>query len=186
MIRLYDTLARRLSALAADALPLLARIIFAAVLAGYFWASALTKIGPGPLGFLTPADGAYFQIFPRQVAAAGYDVSQLGLFARLVATAGMWAEFALPLLITLGLFTRLAAVGMIGFITVQTLTDIRGHGLAGADVGYWFDRDSASLIADQRALWMVLLAGLVLLGGGFLSVDRWLTGRRGSRSPLDF
>lgn len=92
----------------------------------YFWSSALTKLA----GAFTPLDGADIQIFPHAVEAPGYDVSQLGLFHFLVAMGGTYAEFALPALIVLGLLTRLSALGMIGFIAVQSLTDLVGHGVA--------------------------------------------------------
>jgi putative oxidoreductase len=146
----------------------LARLVFAGVLLGYFWASGLTKIGAGPF---SPPAGAYAQIFPRQLEAAGYDPSALGGFATLVVVAGTLAEFLLPALIVLGLATRLAALGMIGFIAVQSLTDIFGHGAA---AGAWFDRASDGLIADQRALWILLLAVLVIKGSGPAAVDQLL------------
>lgn len=148
-------------------LPTLARLVFAAVLAGYFWASALTKLD-GPF---TPSLGAYAQIFPKVFEAAGYDVGQMGLWHRLVVLAGAWAEFVLPVLILLGLFTRVAAIGMAGFVVVQSLTDIWGHGAAS---GALFDRASDALILDQRAFWMLLLAVLILKGAGPISADRLL------------
>jgi putative oxidoreductase len=148
-------------------MPTLARLVFAAVLFGYFWASALTKLD-GPF---TPALGAYAQIFPKVFEAAGYDVGQMGLWHRLVVLGGAWAEFALPVMIVLGLFTRLAALGMAGFVVVQSLTDIWGHGAA---AGAWFDRASDALILDQRAFWMLLLVALILKGAGPLSADRLL------------
>ncbi|MGR3454636.1 DoxX family protein [Pseudooceanicola sp.] len=155
-------------------LPLLARAIFAAVLLRYFWASALTKLGDGPLGIVQPSVGAYAQIFPRQMEAVGYDTSQLGVFHWAIVTAGTWAEFLLPLAIVLGLFTRLAALGMIGFVTVQSLTDLYGHGGIDhpATLGALFDRVPDGVILDQRLLWGYLLAVLVVKGGGWLSADR--------------
>jgi putative oxidoreductase len=156
-------------------LPTLARLVFAGVLFGYFWSSALTKLD-GPF---TPALGAYAQIFPKAFEAVGYDASQLGLWHRLVVLMGTWAEFALPVLIVLGLLTRLAALGMIGFVLVQSLTDLWGHGAA---AGAWFDRASDAVILDQRAFWLLLLAALVLKGAGPLSADRLLRGRL-SRQP---
>lgn len=147
-----------------------ARLLFAGVLLGYFWSSALTKLGAGPF---SPSAGAYAQIFPRQLEAAGYDPSALGLLATLVVLAGTWAEFVLPMLIVVGLLIRPAALAMVGFIAVQSLTDVFGHG---ADPGAWFDRASDALIADQRALWALLLAVLVIKGAGPLSGDR-LVGR---------
>lgn len=174
ILALYDRLAAALARLAPLALPTLARLVFAGVLLCYFWSSALTKIGPGPLGFLHPTDGAYLQIYPRLVEALGYDSSAIGGFDRAVVILGMWAEFTLPALITLGLFTRLAALGMIGFVTLQSLTDIYGHGVGGDDLGRWFDAASGALILDQRSLWLFLLATLVLVGPGPLSLDRAL------------
>lgn len=157
-------------------LPTLARLVFAGVLLAYFWASGLTKLGPGLLGLIQPSLGAYAQIFPRAMEAAGYDISQLGLWHRLVVVAGTWAEFILPLLILLGLMTRLAAVGMIGFILVMTATDLIGHGAWAQPetLGAWFDRAPDSLIMDQRALWLILLIVLVVKGAGPLALDRLL------------
>ena len=60
---------------------------------------------------------------------------------------------------------------MAGFVVVQSLTDIRGHG---ADAGAWFDRASDALILDQRAFWMLLFLMLIAKGAGPLSADRGL------------
>lgn len=178
MIALYDRLANGLSRLAPAALPTLARLTFAAVLLVYFWNSARTKFGEGFAGLFTPSDGAYYQIFPKAIEAAGYDFSQLTAFHWAVVMAGTWAELLFPLCIILGLFTRLAALGMIGFVIVQSLTDVLGHGVGGDDLGRWFDTASGALILDQRALWISLLLTLVLVGGGPLSLDRALAGKR--------
>ncbi|MEM8630139.1 MAG: DoxX family protein [Pseudomonadota bacterium] len=165
---IFDLLNRQASWL----MPTLARVIFAGVLLMYFWSSAATKLGPGLLGFLFPSDGAYIQIFPKAVEAAGYDTSQLGIFHWLVAVLATWGEFILPLMIVLGFMTRIAAIGMIIFVAVQTYVDINGHGIAAADIGHWFDRSSSSLIADQRSLWVLLFALLVVMGAGPFSLDR--------------
>ncbi len=174
MISLYATLTRRLDAAAPIVLPTLARFVFAAVLLLYFWNSALSKVGDGLLGVLHPSSGAYVQIFPKVMEAVGYDTSQLGLFHWVVVTAGTLAEFALPFLILVGALTRPAALGMIGFIVVQSLTDLYGHGgiAQAATVGAWFDRLSDGLILDQRSFWVLGLSVLVFLGAGPLSVDR--------------
>ena len=158
----------------APLLPLLARFTFAAVLLPYFWHSAATKLGDGFFGFLSPSVGAYAQIFPKVFEAAGYDVSKLGIFHWAVVTAGTWAEFVLPALIVLGLLTRLAALGMAGFIAVQSLTDLYGHGGIehAATLGAWFDRVPDGVILDQRAFWVFTLAVLVVQGAGALSLDR--------------
>ncbi|WP_136634665.1 DoxX family protein [Pseudooceanicola onchidii] len=155
-------------------LPLLARFTFAAVLLPYFWASGLTKLGSGLFGIFSPSLGAYAQIFPKATEAAGYNPDNLGVFHWAVVTAGTWAEFILPALIVLGLLTRLAALGMIGFVVVQSLTDLYGHGAIAhpETLGAWFDKVPDALILDQRAFWVTLLATLVVLGGGVLSLDR--------------
>ncbi|MCV2873432.1 DoxX family protein [Defluviimonas sp. WL0050] len=178
MIALYDRFANGLSRLAPVTLPTLARLTFAGVLLIYFWNSARTKFGEGFAGLFTPSDGAYYQIFPKAIEAAGYDFSQLTTFHWAVVMAGTWAEVLLPLCIIIGLFTRFAAIGMIGFVIVQSLTDVHGHGVGGDDLGRWFDAASGALILDQRALWITLLMTLVLMGAGPLSVDRILAGRR--------
>jgi putative oxidoreductase len=142
----------------------------------YFLNSGLTKLGDGLAGIWTPSVGAYAQIFPKVLEAAGYDADALSLFHRLVVLAGTWAEFLLPAMIVLGIFTRLAALGMIGFVVVQSLTDIYGHGATDA-IGGWFDRFPDAVILDQRALWILLLFILVVKGAGPLSFDRALKSR---------
>lgn len=178
LLSLHDRLADALSVTAPGLLPLIARAAFAAVLLVYFWASALTKFGPGITGLILPSQGAYIQIFPRAVEAAGYDIGQLGLYHWAVVLAGTWAEVILPFLLLIGLATRLAAFGMIGFVVVQSVTDVIGHGVGGATLGAWFDRASDALILDQRTLWIVVLMIPATMGGGWLSVDRWLRARR--------
>ncbi|OYW59641.1 MAG: hypothetical protein B7Z10_05330 [Rhodobacterales bacterium 32-66-7] len=168
LIRLYDGFAAGAARQADWLLPTLARALFAAVLLGYFWSSAMTKLD-GPF---TPSLGAYAQIFPRVFEAVGYDASQMGLWHWLVVIAGAWAEFALPVLLVLGLFTRLAALGMVGFVTVQSLTDIYGHAAA---PGAWFDNAPDGLILDQRGFWIFLLLVLLCKGAGPISADRFLS-----------
>lgn len=184
MLNLYDDLARALDRAASAVLPTVARLTFAGVLLVYFWSSARTKIGDGITGIFHPSDGAYLQIFPRTVEALGYDFSQLGLYHWAVVLAGMWAELLLPALIVLGLFTRIASLGMIGFILVQSATDVVGHGVGGDDLGRWFDSASGALIVDQRSLWITLLLTLVFLGAGPLSLDRILVRRRSVSASL--
>lgn len=160
-------------------IPTLARLTFAGVLLMYFWVSGLTKIGDGLTGIFTPTAGAYVQIFPRMMESVSYDTSQFSIFHRAVIIMGTWAEFILPALIVLGLFTRLAALGMIGFVVVQSLTDLFGHGLINDSkaFGAWFDRFADSAIMDQRAFWIFILLVLVIKGAGPLSFDRALGGR---------
>lgn len=177
MIWAWSNITTRLSDAGDWILPSLARAIFAAVLAGYFWSSALTKFDTGPFSLSV---GAFAQIFPRQIEAVGYDAAQLGSFAYLVALAGAWAEAILPLLLVLGLFSRLAALAMFGFVVVQSLTDVFGHMVGAETIGAWFDHIADAAILDQRALWMMLFVTIVLKGAGPVSVDRllrqWVSG----------
>jgi putative oxidoreductase len=179
MLSLYTALTDRLSR--ADwLLTTLARLIFAGTLLFYFWASAMTKLGDGIFGLFVPSVGAYAQIFPRAMEAVGYDTSQLSFWHWAVVVGGTWAEFILPALVVVGFLTRLSALGMIGFIVVQSLTDLVGHG--GLDhaetLGAWFDRIPDGVILDQRAFWVFLLVVLVIKGAGPLSVDRVLLNNR--------
>jgi putative oxidoreductase len=178
LINLHNSIFIRIGKLDTH-LPTLARLLFAATLLIYFWKSALTKLGDGILGFLSPSTGAYAQIFPRAFEAVGYDTSQLSIFHWVVVTAGTWAEFLLPLTIVLGLLTRLTALGMIGFVALQTLTDLFGHGAIAepATLGAWFDGDPGALILDQRGLWLFILIVLVIKGAGPLSLDRLISPR---------
>ncbi|WP_458790738.1 DoxX family protein [Yoonia sp. MH D7] len=176
MIALYDRTTSALNASADTILPTLARFVFAATLLVYFWNAGLTKFDGTPF---TPGVGGYAQIFPKTMESVGYDISQMSIFHWAVVVAGTFAEFILPLLIVIGLFTRFAALGMIGFVIVQSLTDLYGHGgIAHTEtLGKWFDGLPNGTILDQRAFWMVVLVTLVLKGAGPLSVDRLITKR---------
>jgi putative oxidoreductase len=179
---LHNRVFGRLESLDGWILPTLARLVFAATLLRYFWASAATKLGDGPLGLFNPGVGAYFQIFPKKTDAVYGDVSQLGWFEYAVVLGGTVAEYLLPLLLVVGLLTRLSALGMIGFVLVQSLTDIYGHNVDAATIGSWFDRGSGALILDQRAFWVFLLIVLAVKGAGPLSLDA-VIGRRAARDP---
>ena len=160
-------------------LGLIARFAFAAVLWGYFLSSAKTKVGEGLLGFFSVSSSAYYQIALPAVEAAGGDVDAVPFFPwGLMVIMGTYAEFILPLLIVIGLFSRLAALGMIGFIAVQTFVDITVHQIGAETIGALFDRFPDSVIADQRLLWIVPLTVIILKGPGLLSLDALLTRSR--------
>lgn len=84
---------------------------------------------------------------------------------------GTYAEFILPILIVVGLFTRLSSFAMIGFIFVMSFVDVQFHGADAATVGAWFDRMHNSAILDQRLLWLFPLVYLLIKGAGPFSLD---------------
>ena len=154
---------------------LAARLAFASVLLVFFINSALTKVGSGPLGIFSPSVGAYAQILPEMMKSVGFNVSKIAFFPYgIIVLLGTWAEFILPVLIVIGLFTRAASLAMIGFIIVMSYVDITGHGVDAKTIGAPFDGLPTGLIADQRLLWIFLLLVLVVKGAGALSLDALL------------
>jgi putative oxidoreductase len=174
--RLFDTIERGAQGWF---IGLFARLTFLAVLFGYFFNSWTTKAGEGLSGILSVRDSAWYQIAPWAVEAAGGDVGKVGFIDDMIVHAGTYAELLLPLMIVAGLFARVAALGMIGFVAVQSFVDIRFHGVGPETTGSLFDRFPDSVIADQRLLWVFLLAMIVIKGAGAVSLDqladRWLT-----------
>lgn len=159
-------------------LGLAARLVFISVLGLYYYNSGLTKLGDGILGFIAPSTGAFGQILPPLLDAAGYDTSAIPFFPwHIIVIAGTWAEFLLPLMILLGLFTRIAALGMIGFVVVQSYVDVVFHGLEAKFIGSMFDRFPDAIIFDQRLLWIFVLVVLVVKGAGKISLDQLLSRR---------
>ncbi|MCB1387159.1 MAG: DoxX family membrane protein [Nitratireductor sp.] len=161
---------------------LLARLTFLAVLFFYYLNSVATKTGEGILGIFDIQDGAYFQILGEAgMLAYQFDTANVPWYLDLVVALGTYMEFLLPVLIVAGLFTRIAAIGMAFFVLVQSYVDITVHMADAGTIGALFDRHSDSLILDQRALWLFLLAYLALKGAGALSLDalasRWWAGR---------
>jgi len=161
---------------------LLARITFASVLFFYFYNSAKTKVGEGLEGFLQIQDGAFFQIMPSVVERFNYDASQVPFFPyQLIVYVATYAEFILPVLIIIGLFTRIAALGMLIFISVQSYVDITAHAVDKETIGSFFDRIPDAAIVDQRLLWAFLFIYLIVYGAGKLSIDHLFFGRRFNR-----
>jgi putative oxidoreductase len=149
-----------------------ARLVFAAVLLPHYLNSALTKFD----GIFSISDSAYYQIALPAVDAAGGDVSAVSFLPwGLMVMFGSYGEAILPLLVVAGLFTRIAALGMIGFILVQSLTDILVHKVDAATIGALFDRFPDSIILDQRLLWIFPLLYLAIKGAGLLSLDKILS-----------
>ncbi len=166
LITLHNSVLGKLDRSSDFLTPTLARLVFAAVLLFYYWNSAMLKIDGS---IFSPSAGAFGQIFPKAAEAVLYDVTQMNIFQRIIIFFGTIAEFVLPALILVGLLTRLSAVAMIGFIWVQTIVDVAGHGVA---LGGLFDNSLG--LMDQRTMWTFLLLVLVINGAGPLSLDRIL------------
>lgn len=155
-----------------------ARFVFASLLLFYYLNSGLQKLGDGLFGFLNPSLGAYASILPPVFDAYGADPSAVPFFPwQIVVLLGTWSEILLPILIVVGLFSRIAALGMIVFVAVQSYVDVTYHGVDGRFVGAMFDRFPDAIIWDQRLLWAFVLAMIVVNGPGKLSLDHLLARR---------
>ncbi len=173
IINLHDRLFTTIHAfLAPWFLTTAARFSFTSVTLLFFWNSGKTKIGDS---IFSPSFGSYAQIFPKKFESLGYNASLMSGFDTLVVLLGTYAEFILPAMIALGLFTRLASVGMIGFIGMMSIVDIYGHNIDATTIGSMFDGLPNGVIMDQRLLWVFLLLVLVIKGGGPISLDYILT-----------
>ncbi|MEL6203061.1 MAG: DoxX family protein [Pseudomonadota bacterium] len=155
-----------------------ARFVFASVLLLYYLNSGWQKLGEGFFGFLNPSIGAYASILPSVMEQYGFDPAAIPFFPYgIIVYAGTWTELLLPILIVIGLFSRLSALAMIGFVIVQTYVDVNFHGLEGKFVGAMFDRFQDAVVWDQRLLWVFPLLIIAVNGPGRLSLDH-LLGRR--------
>ena len=156
-----------LDAQKAFALPVTARLLFLITLLDFFIKSALTKFD----GFLTPSAGAFAQILPKRAEAVLYNTSEIGVIEWMIIMLGSYGELILPILIVVGLATRLASLAMIGFILVMSIVDVTGHGVP---LGGLLDGNPGSIVPDQRLFWCMPLLVLVFMGAGRLSVDQML------------
>ena len=155
----------------------MARFTFASVIFLFLYNSALTKFGGAPFG-LGPGDNVFSQMLGETFwVDYGGDPSAVPAFMTPVAWAGMYGELILPILVVIGLFTRIAALGMIVFVFVMSYVDVNLHGLDAKSVGSFFDGDPGALIYDQRLLWVLLLMVLVVRGAGPFSLDAILKRR---------
>jgi putative oxidoreductase len=143
-----------------SAIALLARFSIAAV----FWSSGQTKVQ----GFAVNLVSGELQLgWPRLSASAVdlfRDEYQLPLLPpELAATLAATAEHVLPLLLLLGLATRLSAAGLLGMTLVIQLLVYPGA-------------------YATHGTWAALLLWLMALGPGKLSLDHWLASRLARRA----
>lgn len=152
-----------------------ARLAFVAVLAHYYLNSALTKLGPGLLGIFHPSAGAFAQIVPPIAEHYSYNTEAIPFFPwHVIVILGSVSEITLPVLIAIGALTRVSAIGMMVFISVQTFVDASFHGVA---LGGLLGTQPGDVLA-QRLLWLFPLLVLVMKGSGAFSVDAALGARR--------
>ena len=118
-----------------------------------FWLSAQTKItgltiGGQHFAFWSLTDGVFFQFWEYPAP----------LDSNFMIYAGTFAEFFLSLAILFGLFTRYAAIGLLGVTAVIQFVE---------PAGWW----------SAHVYWVLLLVVLIRQGGGLVSVDRLIFGK---------
>jgi putative oxidoreductase len=121
-------------------------------LAGVFWRSGRSKIEDGSL--LTLNENTLYQFADEpfnQVPLLPPDVA-----AHLTA----YAEHLFPILLVLGLFTRLSALALLGMTLIIQIFVF--------PEAWW----------QVHILWVALALTLIVRGGGGLSLDMLLSGRR--------
>lgn len=147
VLTLYDRLTDRISSRLPEGLALLPTRV---ALAGIFWRSGRTKVVEGTA--LDISDTTYF-LFEHEYTG-------LPLPVDLAVPLATYAEHLFPILLLFGLFTRLAALSLLGMtlvIQVFVYPD-----------AWW----------ATHLLWVALAAILVSRGGGLFSLDALLASRR--------
>ena len=145
----YDRLAAWLSGGVAESVALIAVRV---ALAGIFWRSGRSKVVEG--SWLTISDGTRY-FFAN-------DYSGVPLPPALAAPLATYAEHLFPVLLVLGLATRLSAAALL----VMTLViQIFVYPEA-----WW----------SVHVIWVALCLVLIARGGGLYSADRFLAGIRGA------
>ena len=140
----YDAAVRWLSA----ALPQSIMLLFVrVVLGGIFWRSGQTKV----------AEGTWFQLTDTTYELFRTEYAGVPLPAELAAVMANAAEHVLPALLLAGLFTRGAALGLLGMTMVIQIFVYPD--------AWW----------PEHSLWAALAAVLIVRGGGLFSADALLT-----------
>lgn len=119
-------------------------------LAGIFWRSGRTKVDEG--SWLSVSDTAKF-LFEEEYNAVPLPPE----FAAYMAT---YAEHLFPMLLVIGLFTRLSAVALLGMTMVIQIFVY--------PEAWW----------SVHMIWVALALILIVRGGGGLSLDQLLTKRK--------
>lgn len=121
-------------------------------LAGIFWRSGRTKVDEG--SWLTVSDTTKF-LFQE-------DYKNVPLPPELGAYLSTYAEHFFPLLLVVGLFTRLSALGLLGMTMVIQVFVF--------PEAWW----------SVHIIWVALTLTLIVRGGGQVSLDALLTRKQSS------
>ena len=142
----YDAAVARLSGLVPESLMLLfVRVAFG----GIFWRSGQTKVEEGTWFTLTDATRELFRT----------EYAGVPLPPDLAAPLANAAEHLLPVLLVMGLCTRLSALGLLGMtLTIQFFV---------YPDAWW----------PEHSLWAALALVLIVRGGGLFSADALLAGK---------
>ena len=144
ILALYD----RAVALVATKLPEGLMLLFMrVVLAGIFWRSGQTKI----------AEGTWFTISDNAYALFETEYSGVPLPSHLAAVMATMSEHLFPVLLVFGLFTRAAALSLLGMTMVIQIFVYPD--------AWW----------TEHSLWMAMQLALIVRGAGLFSLDALLS-----------
>ena len=124
-------------------------------LAGIFWRSARTKVEDGSI--LTIKDTTFYQFSDAPFNQVPLINGDLGAYVT------TYTEHLLPVLLLLGLATRLGALGVLGMtLVIQTFVF--------PEMAVWW---------QTHILWVAMALVLIVRGGGLFSLDRLIGYRLG-------
>jgi putative oxidoreductase len=149
LTRRYDHIVALLSGRVAESIAL---VFVRLALAGIFWMSGRTKVEEGSL--LTVSENAIYQFSEEPFSNVPLLPSDIAAYLT------TYAEHILPILLVLGLFTRLSALALLGMTLVIQFFVF--------PEAWW----------QVHILWVALAMVLIVRGGGGLSLDRLLIARR--------
>jgi putative oxidoreductase len=152
--RQYDRLTALLASPLAEAMMLL---LVRIVLAGIFWRSGRTKVEDGSL--LTISENTIYQFDDAPFNNVPF------LSPDLAAHISLYAEHLFPILLVIGLLTRVSALALLGMTLVIQLFVF--------PEAWW----------PVHSLWVVLALVLIVRGGGMLSLDALLHKRPFGKRP---
>jgi putative oxidoreductase len=149
LTRRYDRVVAGLSGPVAESIAL---IFVRLALAGIFWMSGRTKVEEGSL--LTVSENAIYQFSEEPFSNVPLLPSDVAAYLT------TYAEHIFPILLVFGLFTRLSALALLGMTLVIQFFVF--------PEAWW----------QVHILWVALAMVLIVRGGGGLSLDKLLIGRR--------